>query len=123
MSGLCLVAGLLLAPLGEAVTLQWHHSVQKTLWQEDYRRENGAVVLVEARVRGTGAGMDPPPEATYREGAWHYRPALHRFPAVELRHSPYVAPYEVCVGGHCHPLNQWLPGLADDSVVRLSPCD
>ena len=37
MNVICLVAGLLVAPLGEAITLQWTHSVQKTLWTEDYQ--------------------------------------------------------------------------------------
>lgn len=122
MNVICLVAGLLVAPLGEAVTLQWTHSVQKTLWAEDYRLQGERLQLSSARVEGTGAGMEPPADAVYRDGAWHYTPALPLLPAVTLRHSPYVAPYTVCVAGDCRALPAWLPGLPADSVVSLQAC-
>jgi len=122
MTGLCLVAGLLLAPVGETVTLRWTHSIEKILWEEDYRREGAALRLTEARVRGTGAGMEPPAGAILRDGAWHYTPALPPLPVVDLRHSPYVAGYTLCGGGRCAALPEWLPGLPDDSIVRLQPC-
>ena len=122
MNAICLVAGLLVAPLGEAVTLQWTHSIQKTLWAEDYRLQGAALRLTSARVLGTGAGMEPPPDAVYRDGAWHYTPALPALPKVTLRHSPYVAPYTVCVGADCRPLPAWLPGLPADTTVDLQPC-
>lgn len=122
MNVICLVAGLLVVPLGEAVTLQWTHSVQKTLWAEDYRLRGDRLQLSSARVRGTGAGMEPPADAIYRDGAWHYTPALPLLPAVTLRHSPYVAPYTVCAGADCRPLPNWLPGLAADTTVALQVC-
>jgi len=122
MGGLCLIAGLLLAPLGDELTLRWTHSVQKTLWEEDYRAAAGGVRLIAARVRGTGAGMEPPPEAVFRDGAWHYAPQLPVLPRVALRHSPHVAPYVVCASGRCAEIGQWLPGLAEDAVVELAPC-
>lgn len=122
MNVICLVAGLLVVPLGEAVTLQWTHSVQKTLWAEDYRLQGEALQLTTARVQGTGAGMEPPPDAIYRNGAWHYTPPLPLLPTVILRHSPYVAPYIVCLGDDCRPLPDWLPGLADETTVSLQAC-
>lgn len=123
MSALCLAAGLLLAPLGEAVTLRWTHSVQHSLWEEDYRAQDGALRLTSARVRGTGAGMEPPADAVLGDdGAWHYRPALPPLPEVQLRHSPYVQPYTLCAAGQCRPPTAWLPGLADDAVLTLRPC-
>lgn len=122
MNAICLVAGLLIAPLGETVTLQWTHSVQKTLWAEDYRLQGNALKLTSARVRGTGAGMEPPLDAVYRAGAWHYTPPLPPLPTVTLRHSPYVAPYTVCAGADCRPMPAWLPGLPADTVVSLQPC-
>lgn len=122
MNVICLVAGLLVAPLGEAVTLQWTHSIQKTLWEEDYRLQGDALKLTSARIQGTGAGMEPPPDAVLRDGAWHYTPALPPLPGVQLRHSPHVAPYVVCVAGDCRPLPAWLPALPEDTVVGLQPC-
>ncbi len=122
MSAICLAAGLLILPIGEAVTLRWTHSIQKTLWEEDYRRQGDALRLTSARVQGTGAGMEPPLDAVYRDGAWHYKPALPLLPEVNLRHSPYVAPYILCAGRDCRPLPGWLHGLASDTVVSLRPC-
>lgn len=122
MNGICLVAGLLVAQFGDDITLRWSHSIQKTVWEEDYRREGMSLRLVEARVRGTGAGMEPPANAVLREGAWHYTPPLPLLPRVTIRHSPYVAPYVVCGDGRCQPADAWLPGLPDDTVIELVPC-
>lgn len=123
MNVICLVAGLLVAPLGEAITLQWTHSVQKTLWAEDYQLAGDRLLLTSARVTATGAGMEPPPDAVYRDGAWHYRPALPPLPSVQMRHSPYVAPYTVCHAGDCRTPAQWLPGLPAEVILELRPCD
>lgn len=122
MSALCLAAGLLLAPLGEAVTLRWTHSVQRSLWEEDYRLEAGSLRLTSARVQGTGAGMEPPPDSVLRDGAWHYTPPLPLLPEVQLRHSPHVQPYIICVAGKCRPVTAWLPGLPAEAVLTLRPC-
>ncbi len=122
MSALCLAAGLLLAPLGEAVTLRWTHSVQRILWEEDYRLEAGALRLTSARVQGTGAGMEPPLDAVLRDGAWHYTPALPLLPEVQLRHSPHAQPYIICVAGQCRPVTAWLPDLPAEAVLTLRPC-
>lgn len=122
MGLICLVAGLLVVPLGEAITLSWTHSVQKTRWEEDYRLEGQALRLVSARIEGTGAGMEPPDDAVWRAGAWHYTPRLPQLPTVKLQHSPYVPPYVVCAQGRCSSLPDWLPGLPAEGVVELRPC-
>lgn len=123
MNVICLVAGLLMVPLGEAITLQWTHSVQKTLWEEDYQLAGERLLLTSARVRATGAGMEPPPDAVFHDGAWHYRPMLPPLPSVQMRHSPYVAPYTVCHGTDCRTPAAWLPGLPEESILELRPCD
>ena len=122
MSAICLAAGLLIAPLGEAITLRWTHSIQKTLWEEDYRRQGQMLLLEAARIEGTGAGMEAPADAVLRDGAWHYKPAISSLPKLELRHSPHVAPYIICVAGECRPLPAWLPAVDSDTVVELRPC-
>ena len=76
MSALCLASGGLLSSLAATLfTLQWTHSVERIAWQEDWRIDGDALVLVEARIRGSGAGMDPPDGAVLRDGVWHYRVA------------------------------------------------
>ena len=122
MNGICLMAGLLVAVLDDTVTLSWAHSIQKTVWEEDYRREGAALRLTEARVRGTGAGMDPPQNAVLKHGVWHYVPALPTLPGVQLRHSPYTAAYRICSGSRCQPVTEWLPGLPEETILSLAPC-
>ncbi len=70
VSAFCLlVAGVVRATLpGPEFTLAWQHSVAKTRWEERYRVEGDRLLLAEACVEGTGAGMEPPPEAVRRGG-------------------------------------------------------
>ncbi len=120
--GICLIAGLLVAPLGEAITVQWTHSIEKILWEEDYRLEPDGLRLIEARVRGSGAGMEPPEGALFRAGSWHYVPRLSALPLIQLRHSPYVRPYVICNAERCRSVTDWLSDLPDNAILELAPC-
>ena len=72
---ICLLAGSAIAPLmAGAITLAWTHSVEKIVWEEDWRSTPAGLELVEARVRGSGAGMEPPPEARLVNGVWSWKP-------------------------------------------------
>lgn len=122
MDAICIAAGLLIAQCGREATLSWTHSIEKIIWEEDYQRQGDSLRLIEARVRGSGAGMEPPAEAVFREGSWHYIPQMAVFPEVQLRHSPYAAPYILCCDGQCRPLQDWLSGLPGEAVVTLKPC-
>lgn len=120
---LCLAAGAATAILAaEAFTLAWTHSIEKTRWEEDWRIADNALVLVEARIRGTGAGMEPPPDALLENGVWRYRPKLPPQAALRLTHSPHAQAYEFCVAGHCTSLDGLLPRLPANAVVTASPC-
>ena len=122
MDGICLAAGLLLASCGREATLGWTHSIEKVVWEEEYRIEDGGLRLAEAWVRGSGAGMEPPEGSVLIGGSWHYTPKLPLLPEVQLRHSPYTAPYTLCCDGRCQTLSAWLPGLPEEAVVILQPC-
>ena len=66
---LCLAsAGLVKALSIATFTLVWTHSIEKTDWQEDWRVTPQGLELVRARVKGSGAGMEPPPEARLVDG-------------------------------------------------------
>jgi hypothetical protein len=107
-------------------TLAWTHSIEKTRWEEDYAVEPGAagggprLLAVAARVRGSGAGMEPPADAVLRNGWYEYLPATGALPELLLARSPYVADYEWCVQGRCEPLARLLP--SDGGVTRLRAC-
>lgn len=107
-------------------TLAWTHSIEKTRWEEDYRvRRDGAgrldLLLERARIRGTGAGMEPPPDAVLRDGWYEYRPADQPDGALRLTRSTYTPDYDWCVAGRCMPLGQLLP--SDGGVTLLWPCE
>ncbi len=103
-------------------TLIWTHSVEKIDWQEDYRIRGDRLVLTEARIRGTGAGMEPPPDATLRDGWWHYVPHLPPLPELRLTLSPYTADYRLCWSGGCHALAALMNKRVPDGVVVVRAC-
>jgi hypothetical protein len=123
MVGICLVAGLITATLPlSAFTLGWTHSIEKIRWEEDWHIDAGALVISEARIRGSGAGMEPQPDAVLKDGVWHYRPALPPQTVLRLTHSPYPGGYELCVEGRCRTLADYLPGIDNSVVIELREC-
>lgn len=123
MSGLCLAAGALIATLPfPAFTLAWNHSIEKIRWEEDYRIEGSRLVLTEARIKGSGAGMEPPPDAVFKNGVWHYRPGLPPLEELRLTHSPFTAGYEICSPRGCQPLAGVLPGLPEFALIEVTAC-
>jgi len=125
MIGLCLGAARGLAEVSlpvAAFTLAWTHSVERVAWEEDYRVAGDRLVLVEARVKGSGAGMDPPPGAVLRDGWWHYRPDLPPLPALRLTRSSAAADYTLCAAGECRSLSTLLPIGEEVAVTELWAC-
>jgi hypothetical protein len=110
-TALCLVMGLQQAALATtSFTLAWTHTVEKTRWEEDYMVAGEWLYLISARVRGSGAGMEPPPGSVLVDNVWHYRPA-HRWHArLVLARSEFGSDYRLCIGKRCRPLRHYLPG-------------
>lgn len=102
-------------------TLIWTHSVEHVRWAEDWRVENDRLRLVAARITGSAAGMEPPPDARLIDGVWHYRPDLPPLPELLLTRSPFVPDYTLCDATGCTPLGARLPAAAGE-VVRLRAC-
>lgn len=120
---LCLAAGAVTAALAvESFTLAWVHSIEKLRWEEDWRIEGKTLVIKAARIRGTGAGMEPPDGAALKDGAWHYRPQVPPQPQILLAHSPYTAGHELCSAGQCRPLAEHLPGAENPAIIVLEAC-
>jgi hypothetical protein len=121
VAALCLVAGALTVAVPTAsFTLAWQHSVEKVLWEEDYRIAGDWLYAAAARVRGSGAGMEPPAGAVLRTGVWHYRPAQRWLRELTLARSAYTPEYRLCFAGRCRPLSDWIGPEA--GITTLRPC-
>ena len=124
MMALCMSAGAMSATLFvHSFTLSWMHSVEKIRWEEQWQIENQSLHVISASVRGSGAGMEPPPDALFKEGAWHYTPHVSPLKAVRLSHSPYTKEYELCFDGRCTPLNDFFENLPETDTIVLEACE
>ena len=120
---LCLLAAGATVRLGTmALTLAWTHSIEKTRWEEDFRAMPAGLVLEEDRIQGTGAGMEPPPNAHFDGQWWHYKTNTPPMKNVILRRSGMtVGDWQVCIGGQCKPMGDYLPDKKADPVT-LTTC-
>lgn len=99
-------------------TLAWTHSVERIGWEEDWRVTPTGLEIVEARVKGSGAGMEPPPEATLEAGWWRWHPGGGAKAVVVLRRSGATADWRLCTREGCRPLGDFI----DADPVALSRC-
>lgn len=115
---ICLLAVGAAVQLGTAaLTLAWTHSVEKVSWEESWEERPGGLALVEMRVRGSGAGMEPGPDAHLIDGVWISRPKLPLRDEVVLRRSGATADWRICVAGACSPMSRWVGPEADPIVM------
>lgn len=125
MIGLCLgLAGAVWAQLPvPAFTLAWQHTIEKVRWEEDYRVTPDGLLLGEARVKGSGAGMEIPVDAVLHDGSWHYRRQLPPLQPLRLGRTPEAGDYQLCFDQRCHLLSEWLgPPRADRPALELWSC-
>ena len=99
-------------------TLRWQHSIEKIEWDEDYEVVGAWLHLSQARIRGSGAGMEPPPDARLVDGVWHYRLADPWRRELVLARSTFVPDYELCFAGRCRRMSHWLPVSAGTTTLR-----
>ena len=117
---LCLAAaGIAVEIAASAFTLSWTHTIERTAWEEHWRVEPDGLVLDEARVKGSGAGMEPPEGAMPKDGFYTWRPDLPAQQDIVLRRAPEAGDWRLCAAGRCASLGEWLGKEADP--VRISP--
>jgi len=120
---LCLAtAGVVKSLAVASFMLTWTHSVEKTEWQEDWRVTPQGLEIVEARVKGSGAGMEPPPEARLVEGWFRWKPQLPMLPEVALGNSGLAGEWRLCTDGKCQELSAILGRPLGVSVTTMSVC-
>lgn len=116
---LCVLAGGKVTALAiTAFTLGWTHSVERVQWQEDWQVKPAGLVLLEARVKGSGAGMEPPDDAILKDGWWVYAPTLPVLPRLALAASgASVSGWSVCSEEGCANFGE----MAGETII-LEPC-
>ena len=73
---------------GLLFSLSWTHSVEKTEWVEHWQLKDEQLVLKETFVKGSGAGIDPAPNAVLENGWYRWAPESPvRVPAISLANS------------------------------------
>jgi hypothetical protein len=124
LSAICIIAaGVVRASLATTeFTLAWEHSVEKTRWEERYHSDGARLRLVEARIQGFGAGMEPPSGARLVDGWWTWRPALEPLPELRLTHSDYARDYRLCWNARCSTLSELAGAVGEGKPVTVAPC-
>jgi hypothetical protein len=116
---LCVAGGETLRLAVTAFTLAWTHSVEHQRWEEDWRVTPAGLELVEARVKGSGAGIDPPDGARLAGGWWSWRPGVAPRRAILLAASGATGGgWTLCAAGRCREI-----GADAGAPLRLSACD
>ena len=106
-----------------AFTLAWTHSIEKIEWQEDCRVTPAGLTIVQARVKGSGAGMEPIPEARLIDGWFRWRPDRPAMPKLVLGNSGEAGEWRICNGLGCRTLSDLLGKQIGANVTTLTPCD
>ena len=121
---LCLAsAGVVKALSLMAFTLVWTHSIEKVDWQEDWRVTPAGLQLVQARVKGSGAGMEPPPEARLTDGWFQWSPEPTPRPEVVLGNSGAAGEWHLCGAGRCQTLSEIFGHPIGANVTTMSVCE
>lgn len=99
--------------------LSWTHSVEKVPWHEVWNVTPQGLVLSEARIKGSGAGMDPPADAVLKNGWFTYHPNIPPRPEIVLAASGMTSGgWSFCADGSCMEL-----GTTEEQPIHIHPCN
>ena len=106
-----------------AFTLAWTHSIEKIDWQEDWRVTPQGLELVQARVKGRGAGMQPPPVARLVNGWFQWQPKRAAMPEIMLGNSGAAGEWRLCHDGNCRTLSDIFGHPVGTDVTTMKVCN
>lgn len=115
----CLLIGAVAVGLsGDRFTLEWTHSVEKVEWREEWIVNDAGLRLMKAAVKGSGAGMEPGPNAKLESGWWVWRPNRPPIPELILAASGATpSAWRLCDGDDCRDL-----GAEPGEAITIKPC-
>jgi hypothetical protein len=106
-----------------AFTLAWTHSVEKIEWQEDWRVGRDGLELAQARVKGSGAGMEPPPEARLVNTWFQWQPHRPPLQEVVLGNSGVAGEWRICGDRRCRTLSEIFGHAIGAAVITMRACE
>lgn len=115
----CLLIGAVAVALsGDRFTLEWTHSVEKVEWREEWIVNQDGLRLMKAAIKGSGAGMEPGPNATLKDGWWIWRPNRPPIPELILAASGATpSAWRFCDGDDCRDL-----GAEPGNPITIKRC-
>jgi hypothetical protein len=120
---LCLAsAGVVKTLAVAAFTLVWTHSIEKVDWQEDWRVTSKGLELAQARIKGSGAGMEPPSDARVVDGWFQWQPKRAPMPEVVLGNSGAAGEWRLCSDGQCRTLSDIFGHPVGVNVTVMRAC-
>lgn len=118
----CLAAGGVIKVLQiSAFTLAWTHSVEKMRWSEQWVVTDRGLEIVQARVQGSGAGIDPPKGAELVDGAYQWKPDRPPLKELILANSGAAGEWRICIDA-CRTLADYFDARVAGPTTRVTPC-
>lgn len=122
--GVCFAAAGIVKMLSVAAfTLVWTHSIEKIEWQEDWHVTPQGLQIVTARVKGSGAGMEPPPEARLVNGWFQWSPSMAPLSEVVLGNSGLAGEWRLCTDQGCRTLSDVIGHPLGAQATVMTVCD
>ena len=97
--------------------------MEKTDWQEDWRLTPLGLELVQARIKGPGAGMEPPPEARLVDGWFQWAPKRAPLPELVLANSGAAGEWRLCSAGNCRTLSEIFGHPLGANATTMRACE
>ncbi|EBA07595.1 DUF1850 domain-containing protein [Sagittula stellata] len=117
MSALC-IGATVAALAAQQFTLSWTHSVEHTGWQETWVVEEDGLHLVRSAVQGSGAGMEPGPDARLQNGWWVWDSDVSVAELMLAASGATGGGWQFCAGAECREI-----GAVSGAPTRIAPCD
>ena len=116
---LCILgAGKAMSLAASIFTLSWTHTVEGTQWEELWSVSAAGLRIIESRIKGSGAGMEPTSDVVLQDGWWIYRPQLPAQERILLAASGRIGGgWTICANGGCRTL-----GEVEEGPFILEPC-